>query len=681
MTKQSNACLILLGSPFSGLSTLAGCLDLMGVDTGARAAKEPQENGLILTHDLLMRDLGCHWDMVGAWPRNWLESDAAGQARKRLFGIIEEHFLHRGPWAAVDPRMTRLMPLWTDVLTSLNITPHPVFLLRHPLEVAGSLETNHRLDPDKGHLLWMVHCLEALRGCRDHDHAVVVFDELLADPPGTLQSMLEHLGMDSPIPLSEASREIEEFIRPEIRRHHAGGPGGPDSASYAHYAGVYDQIRFGLSHQPGPSLLHWINADPGAGIAVENTLEIVDDLMSWVGRGEQREWDWRLKKERLLVTAPPAETIFCRILVQSPDSLEEADAWDPSEKVLLPLNEWQRIEVEISRPELLRTNRLRLEPLNTRGVAVLAAVQLIHAATGEICWGAPNEAGFSGFSMERDGFMVGRGDNLVVVCTGDEPRVLLPLLPDLPNAPMRLQLWIKADSRQTELLTLWEEHTEARVEEAGKLAALQAQWDQAQKQLKEHVQALADKDRTFAAEKAEWEKKLEELRRQHRAREAEWEKKVEELRRQHQAGEAEWERKVEALSRAREEARSEAEELRQQLQAGEAEWDSRSSRMARELGIVTRMLEEQQGKQEKVFQHFLWSMKNPITLPVVSSKKKRFAKQRLEETVQMVKDHGLVNEAWYLERYPDVAEAGHDAVEHYVKYGFVEGRAPGPEFE
>jgi len=100
----------------------------------------------------------------------------------------------------------------------------------------------------------------------------------------------------------------------------------------------------------------------------------------------------------------------------------------------------------------------------------------------------------------------------------------------------------------------------------------------------------------------------------------------------------------------------------------------------KELGLVTRMLEEMQEKNEKLLKHFVWSMKSPFTLPVEKSKK-RAAKQNAAKIIQSVREYGLVNEAWYLERNKDVAEAGTDPVEHYVRYGYTEGRAPGPEFE
>jgi GT2 family glycosyltransferase len=43
-------------------------------------------------------------------------------------------------------------------------------------------------------------------------------------------------------------------------------------------------------------------------------------------------------------------------------------------------------------------------------------------------------------------------------------------------------------------------------------------------------------------------------------------------------------------------------------------------------------------------------------------------------------ESGLFSAAWYLERYPDVATAGADPLEHYLSYGASEGRDPGPDF-
>lgn len=41
---------------------------------------------------------------------------------------------------------------------------------------------------------------------------------------------------------------------------------------------------------------------------------------------------------------------------------------------------------------------------------------------------------------------------------------------------------------------------------------------------------------------------------------------------------------------------------------------------------------------------------------------------------------GLFNAGWYLHRYPDIAAAGMDPWQHYIRYGYREDRDPGPVF-
>ena len=47
----------------------------------------------------------------------------------------------------------------------------------------------------------------------------------------------------------------------------------------------------------------------------------------------------------------------------------------------------------------------------------------------------------------------------------------------------------------------------------------------------------------------------------------------------------------------------------------------------------------------------------------------------------IVQRSGLFAEQWFLERNPDLAEAGVDALAHYCRYGWREGRWPNPYFD
>jgi hypothetical protein len=44
-------------------------------------------------------------------------------------------------------------------------------------------------------------------------------------------------------------------------------------------------------------------------------------------------------------------------------------------------------------------------------------------------------------------------------------------------------------------------------------------------------------------------------------------------------------------------------------------------------------------------------------------------------------DSGLFDPLWYLDRYPDVAAAGVDPLQHWLTFGMLEGRDPNPEFD
>ena len=51
-----------------------------------------------------------------------------------------------------------------------------------------------------------------------------------------------------------------------------------------------------------------------------------------------------------------------------------------------------------------------------------------------------------------------------------------------------------------------------------------------------------------------------------------------------------------------------------------------------------------------------------------------------DNIVSILLDSGLVDERWYKEIYPDVANGDLDPVSHYVDYGATEGRDPNSHF-
>jgi glycosyltransferase involved in cell wall biosynthesis len=53
----------------------------------------------------------------------------------------------------------------------------------------------------------------------------------------------------------------------------------------------------------------------------------------------------------------------------------------------------------------------------------------------------------------------------------------------------------------------------------------------------------------------------------------------------------------------------------------------------------------------------------------------------LAENIAQIAGSGFFDPQWYLEAYPDVAQSGIDALEHYARSGVFEGRSPGAKFD
>jgi hypothetical protein len=55
--------------------------------------------------------------------------------------------------------------------------------------------------------------------------------------------------------------------------------------------------------------------------------------------------------------------------------------------------------------------------------------------------------------------------------------------------------------------------------------------------------------------------------------------------------------------------------------------------------------------------------------------------RRLPASSRLLPENPLFDPGWYLQRYPDVREAGHHPYQHYLIYGVHEGRDPNPRFD
>ncbi|WP_291322642.1 hypothetical protein [Desulfonatronospira sp.] len=482
-------CLFILSAPRSGSSVLAGCLHHLGVELGSSItpagssghSRAFENRDITLVHDILLRDLGCSWDMLGSLPQGWPDSEAAARARKSLEGILESSFKKDRLFAIKDPRLCRLMPLWQPLLESAGLSPGLALVMRHPWETALSLRKNHDLDLLKAHLLWLIYNREALgflekfhenestetasmTKSAKHCSFTVTFDQLLADSPGTLGMLQQQCSLSLPRSLEDNIQTVLEFIRPEFKNHHAGRTeeSADDLAAYAHFASIYNLFRAGRTSgkdQIRQSTTGFTSIESRLtrdlpyprGTAPEKSkketgsevgTKVFDNFLTLISSYEKTQREMRLERERCILSSTgSSETLYTRIML--PDR-EGGFTLDQSRTFLLPPEEWYELNLPIPDPELINAHGLLLGALNTRGMVNISRIEFRSLVNNETVWKADNPQEFKTLEPGQDLVRLPVEEPLQLLVCGPDPRLSVSLDTPLPDSPLELRIWIKA---------------------------------------------------------------------------------------------------------------------------------------------------------------------------------------------------------------------------------------------
>lgn len=216
--------ILILGMHRSGTSALGGMLSRAGytppADLMAADAVNPsgywESQGLFQRNDALLEQLGSRWDHPEQLPPGWEDSGAAIAWRQEVLDHLETVFAGSQAPLIKDPRLCVLLPGWLPWLESGCLQVEMLLTLRHPLEVASSLEKAQNLPSQEGLRLWLEHVLAAERLSRGWPRLLLRFDALIADPETSLQRCLQLLAR--PSEGTDLNREAADFVLPQLHR-------------------------------------------------------------------------------------------------------------------------------------------------------------------------------------------------------------------------------------------------------------------------------------------------------------------------------------------------------------------------------------------------------------------------------------------------------------------------------
>lgn len=222
--------LLILGMHRSGTSALTGVLEKLGVELGEELLPPTRDNPkgyfenarVVAVQETLFTSLYRTWQDPRPLPAGWRESAVVDEAKEALTALVRDMFTGDTAVAAVkDPRTSRVVPLWLDVARGAKAQPGALLMLRHPGEVAGSLNKRDGLSRSRAHLLWMSYLLEAERTSRHIPRAFVSYEALLADWRGEIERIRQGLADAVPPATVAAARDIDDFLDVSLRSHKA----------------------------------------------------------------------------------------------------------------------------------------------------------------------------------------------------------------------------------------------------------------------------------------------------------------------------------------------------------------------------------------------------------------------------------------------------------------------------
>jgi hypothetical protein len=217
---------IVLGMHRTGSSALTRVLSLLGCDLPANLipARE-NDNGLgfwesqsvIDVNQAILESAGSNWNDWTPLGPNWLASPLKDSYVERAHAVLADEFGDSRLFVLKDPRLCRLMPVWSEALTDFGATPVFVLPVRNPFEVSASLRQRNQLLEAEAQLCWLRHVLDSEQSTRGQARVFVRFVDLLENWRRTVDRISATL--DLPWPHRSASVEdaIDAFLSPNLR--------------------------------------------------------------------------------------------------------------------------------------------------------------------------------------------------------------------------------------------------------------------------------------------------------------------------------------------------------------------------------------------------------------------------------------------------------------------------------
>lgn len=193
---------ITLGMHRSGTSLLSAALEGIGVEYGGELIGPAPDNpkgfwedcAVVALSERMYQRLGVTSSTLGV-DCTRMDASARWRFQLQIARWLRTRLRGEGLLGLKDPRLPRLMDIWSPVLDRLEVDYWLLIPLRNPLSVAASLTARDGFSTGKGLLLWYEHMVRALQFSAGRRFVVVDYDRFLEQPETGLGRVATWLGV------------------------------------------------------------------------------------------------------------------------------------------------------------------------------------------------------------------------------------------------------------------------------------------------------------------------------------------------------------------------------------------------------------------------------------------------------------------------------------------------------
>lgn len=220
---------LILGMHRSGTSAMAGLSSLLGAAAPAGMMEAAFDNPtgfwesfpVSALNEAIFKTAGADWYNSFAFDPAVIDTTTRSDLAAHCASVLAAEFGDAPTFVMKDPRFSLLLALWFPVFAAMNVTVAPVLALRHPAEVTASLRRRDNMPVEIAAPMWLHYSLEAEHLTRGRPRALLSYDRLLRDWRGAVTRIATETGLVWPTALDSAAAAVDDFLRPQMRHHHA----------------------------------------------------------------------------------------------------------------------------------------------------------------------------------------------------------------------------------------------------------------------------------------------------------------------------------------------------------------------------------------------------------------------------------------------------------------------------